>query len=196
MIYVEFYKDNPVFILPEDYDQSGFDDVREFENIETFKKAWPHFKIPAPRKDNMPQARREAIKELKEFLNGYQEKVVGTDDTYRFERFRMNLLAARAYLNDTASDAQETMLQSQLDANKAAQHPLIKDMTLQQFAEWITAFHDIIVIGSAFIECMLINGRAQIDAATTKAEIKTIMAALKESAETQYQSVMASITGS
>ena len=199
MIFVEFYEESPIVILTkmtsEEYTEAvKFDDIRTFESLAVFSEQYPSFKIPAPRKDKMPQLRREAIRRIQKKANEYQEQVVGTNDDYRFQRFRLNLESAKAIAAGTATSYQEAMLTQQLDANIAAEHPVVKDLDLAGFASWIIAFELVTVLGAGYIESVLITGTSLINAAESSTEIESILVQLAIDAEVKYQELIALIS--
>ena len=200
MIYIEFRENKPLFALTEmtmeEYSyRSKYEDIRAFESMEVFSEQYPDFKIPVPRKDKkMPQLRREAIRRIQKKANEYQEQVVGTNDDYRFQRFRLNLESAKAIVAGTATSYQESMLTQQLDANIAAEHPVVKDLDLAGFANWIIAFELVTVLGAGYIESVLITGAALINTAESSAEIEAILEQLAIDAEVKYQELIALIS--
>lgn len=123
----------------------------------------------------LKQYKRKAIRKVEKVANEHQHKALGTPDTARQMRFRFNADAAKAILNGTATDAQNEMMQTQLDANIYAKNPLMMHKDLNGFAMLIDDLSDLMVIASGTVEKVLIMGRADVRAATTKAEIDTAM---------------------
>ena len=175
MIYVEFYKNKPFLIS--DISESEFEeykkhaDIREFESLEVFLLDYPDFESEKKSIDKLPQLRREAIKKADEQAAEIQRMIVGTPDKNRETRFKLNAEAAYRYTKERASDAQTAMLQMQLDANVANNHPIVSSMTLMEFAEWMLGLGDIGFIGNGIVESVYITCVCEIEKATTQAEI-------------------------
>lgn len=190
MIYVLFIDNLPDSIAAEN--DAG--DVRGFEGELEFEEAWPEYLhiIPIVKKPefNLDHKKRVAVREIEKAANEYQSKIIGTTDSLRAERFKLNLLAAHALISSTATAEQTAMLQNQLDANVITQHPQITGMSLNQFAQWIVNFEKIAVLGSGLIEKVLILGRAAIWNAESSAEIAQIKANLRAQAESEFAALL------
>ncbi len=132
----------------------------------------------------------EAIHRIAEKANTYQNKIIGTDDPSRAKRFEVNLVAAKALLAGIATEAQTSMLQLQLDANKYAEHPVLKDATLDEFARWIADYDELTTKAIGLIENTLIVGRAKVEKAVSESEINTIIEQLAEQAEQQFSELV------
>ena len=185
MIYVEFYKNKP-FLISE-ISESEFEeykkhaDIREFESLELFLLDYPDFESEKKRIDNMPQIRREAIKKADELAAEMQKMIVGTPDKNRETRFKLNAEAAYRYTKERASEAQTAMLQMQLDANVANNHPIVSSMTLLEFAEWMLGLGDIGFIGNGIVESVYITCVCEIEKATTQTEIDAALSDMNTS---------------
>ncbi len=129
----------------------------------------------------------EAIRRISDKANGYQRQIIGTEDADRAKRFEMNLAAAKALQAGIATEAQSDMLKLQLDANKYAEHPVLKDATLDEFAQWIVGYDDLTTQAIGLIENVLIVGRAQVNKAQSVTEIDAIIKQLAKQAEEQFQ---------
>ncbi len=68
------------------------------------------------------------------------------------------------------------MLQMQLDANGANNHPIVSSMTLMEFAEWMLGLGDIGFIGNGIVESVYITCVCEIEKATTQTEIDAALA--------------------
>lgn len=190
MIYIEFHEDKPIGQVAEKID--GFD-IRSFKSKTTFLNKYPDFIFPVRSNNGLDQYKREAILRVSKKADEYQEKVVGTNDSARFERFKVNLKAAKAYLNDTATSEQASCLNIQLITNKAVGHPVIVDFDLKQFAEWIVSFEKVTILGSAYIESVLIEGSVRINAAESKDEVDNIISELSVKSEEKFNELMKDI---
>jgi len=139
-------------------------------------------------------SKNAALELIEQKAGEYHAKIVGTADKSREARFALNLECAKKMIAGTATDAEQQMLQLQYDANKAAGHPVISKITLQQFAQWIVNFESITTLGAGLIEATLIKGRAAINAAQRVEEIEQIKVQLAAQAQAAFEQLQAQLS--
>lgn len=102
----------------------------------------------------------ELDRRINEYAKIMQQQAVGTADPDRQKLFEKNLQAAQAVVSSAASQAQIDSLQRQLNANIAIDHPIIKSMSLTEFANWIASYADLMEQSVGLIEDFYIRARA------------------------------------
>lgn len=132
----------------------------------------------------------ETIRIIDQKAAEFHMRIVGTNDKAREMRFALNLECAKRLLAGQASVSEQQMLQMQWEANRAAEHPVLKGKTLEQFAQWIVDFEKITMLGAGVIEATLIKGRALVNAAQTVDELEQVKIQLAQEAERIYQELI------
>lgn len=125
-------------------------------------------------------AKTTAIVLIEQKASDYHALVVGTADKGREARFALNLECAKRLLAGEASAAERQMLQVQLEANQAAQHPVLLGKSLEQFARWIIDYEEKMLLGAAAIEATLIQRKAMVNAAQNIDELEQIKSQLSQ----------------
>ena len=127
--------------------------------------------------------KNHSLERLSGAANEYQTAVVGEADEKRLKRYEKNAESATAILAGSHRPAHMLSITDQFNAAVAAMHPIITQLTLTKFCEWILIQDDIAVEAVGKIEKIFVEARQAITQATNITQVTSSLVTVKTDAD-------------